>query len=83
MTKEEVSKLSNGLYKIYWKSIDNLGHFSSTGPIHSLAAIGDVDVGFGGKWICLTSWIDPFNTARHYNDTIWEEIERVVPISLD
>lgn len=83
MTKNEINKLSNGLYKVYWKPIDDLGILSSVRSEYSLAAIGDIDFDSGNKWICLTSWINPFNKdAGPYNSDIWEEIERVVLISI-
>ena len=61
MTKQEISKLSHGLYEIFWKE----------GEGTSLASLGSLSN--GDRWLAPCNWV----SVTYDYSSIWKKIERV------
>ncbi len=64
MLKSEVSLLSPGLYRVFWKEKNGGGS--------SVAAVGIT--ANGDRWLAPTNWLSPTD-RNHYR--AWHKVERV------
>lgn len=65
MTPEEVKKLTNGVYRIFWKEEEGGGE--------SVAVVGRKTN--GAVWMCCANWIsEPGHVIDHCGDILWGRV---------